>query len=118
MTSPFSPSNLAAASVHPGGALAKAYERKIRDTAQACQQQGFAFLPIAFETLGGMHQVAIGQLKKLGAALARHGGTDERETTSQLFQRISLHLQRGNAALLTSRRPEADFPGAEIDGIE
>ena len=90
-----------------------AYERKIRDTAQACQQQGLAFLPVAFETLGGMHQ-----LKKLGAALARHGGTDEQETTSQLFQRISLHLQRGNAALLTSRRPEADFPGAEIDGIE
>ena len=118
VTSPLSPSNLAAAAAHPGGALAKAYERKIRDTAQACQEQGLAFLPVAFETLGGMHQVAIGQLKKLGAALARHSGTDERETTSQLFQRVSLHLQRGNAALLTSRRPEADFPGAKIDGIE
>ena len=118
VTSPLAPSNLAAAAANPGGALAKAYQRKVRDTAQACLERGLVFLPIALETLGGMHQVTVAQLKKLGTALARHSGSDERETTSQLFQRVSLHLQRGNAAMLTSRRPEADILLAELDGIE
>ena len=118
VTSPLAPSNLGAAAAYPGGALAKAYARKVRDTAQACQEQGLVFLPMALETLGGMHQVTVAQLKKLGTALARHSGSDERETTSQLFQRVSLHLQRGNAALLTTRRPEADILLAELDGVE
>ena len=96
----------------------QAHSRKVRDTAEACRQQGLVFLPIAFETLGGMHQVTVGQLKRLGAALVRHNGSDERETTSQLLQRVSLHLQRGNAALLTTRRPDAEILLAEQDGIE
>ena len=118
VTSPLASSNLAAATARPGGALEKAYDRKMRDTADACRQQGLVFLPMALETLGGMHQVAVNQLKRLGAALARHNGTDEREAVSQLFQRISLHLMRGNAALLTSRRPDSDYLAAELDGIE
>ena len=40
--------------------------------------------------MGGMHHVAVTQLKRLGAALARHNGFDEREAVSQLLQRISL----------------------------
>ena len=118
MTSPLASSNLAAAAARPGGALEKAYDRKMRDTADTCRQQGLVFLPIALETLGGMHQVAVTQLKRLGAALARHNGSDESEAVSQLLQRISLHIMRGNAALLTGRRPEADFLAPELDGIE
>ena len=118
VTSLLASSNLAAATARPGGALEKAYDRKMRDTADACRQQGLVFLPMALETLGGMHQVAVNQLKRLGAALARHNGTDEREAVSQLFQRISLHLMRGNAALLTGRRPDSDYLAAELDGIE
>ena len=66
-----------------------------------------------------MHHQAISQLKRLGAALARHtGGSDEREVVSQLVQRISLHLMRGNAAMITGRRPDVDFLPPEMDGIE
>ena len=118
MTSPLAPSNLAAAIAQAGGALTKAYTRKVRDTAAACQQQGLVFLPIAVETLGGMHHVAVGQLKKLATALARQSGTDEREVTSHLFMRVSLHLMKGNAALLSSRRPDGDLAEAELDGVE
>ena len=82
------------------------------------RQQGIVFLPIALETLGGMHHQAISQLKRLGTAMARHTGSDERETCSQLVQRISLHLMRGNAAMITSRRPDVDFLPPEIDGVE
>jgi len=109
---------IAAATARPGGALDQAYDRKMRDTADACRQQGLVFLPIALETLGGMHHQAISQFKRLGAAMARHTGSDEREIVSQLVQRISLHLMRGNAAMITSRRPDVDFLPPEIDGVE
>ena len=118
LTSPLASSNLAAATARPGGALDSAYDRKKRDTAEACRQQGIVFLPIALETLGGMHHQAVSQLKRLGAALARHTGSDEREVVSQLVQRISLHLMRGNAAMITGRRPDVDFLPPEMDGIE
>ena len=118
VTSPLASSNLAAATARQGGALDQAYDRKMRDTADACRQQGLVFLPIALETLGGMHHQAISQFKRLGAAMARHTGSDEREIVSQLVQRISLHLMRGNAAMITSRRPDVDFLPPEIDGVE
>ena len=94
VTSPLASSNLAAATARKGGALDKAYDRKMRDTADACRQQGLVFLPIALETLGGMHHLAIRQLKRLGSALARHTGSDERETIGHLIQKISLHLDK------------------------
>ena len=118
VTSPLASSNLAAATARPGGALDKAYDRKMRDTADACRQQGLVFLPIALETLGGMHHLAVSQLKRLGSALARHTGSDEREIIGQLIQKISLHLMRGNAAMISSRRPEADFLPPDLDRIE
>ena len=65
-----------------------------------------------------MHHQAISQLKRLGAALARHTGSDEREVVSQLVQRISLHLMQGTAAMITSRCPDVDFLPPEIDGVE
>ena len=65
-----------------------------------------------------MHHQAISQLKRLGAALARHTGSDEREVVSHLVQRISLHLMRGNSAMITGRRPDVDFLPPEMDGIE
>ena len=92
VTSSLASSNIAAAAARPGGALDKAYDRKMHDTADACREQGLVFYPIAFEALGGVHQVAVTQLKRLGATLARHTGSDEREVVSQLLQRISLHL--------------------------
>ena len=54
----------------------------------------------------------------MGSALARHTGSDEREIIGQLIQKISLHLMRGNAAMISSRRPEADFLPPELDSIE
>ena len=34
------------------------------------------------------------------------------------FQRMSLTLMRGNAALMMSRRPDSDLAAPEIDGIQ
>ena len=118
VTSSLASSNLAAAAARPGGALEKAYDRKMHDAADACREQGLVFFPIAFEALGGVHQVAVTQLKRLGATLARHTGSDEREVVSQLLQRISLHLMRGNSALIAGRRPDSDLLPPELDGQE
>ena len=90
----------------------------MRDTEEACRQQGLVFFPVALETLGGLHSVAVAQVKQLAAALARQTGGEEREVTSQLFQRLSLQLMRGNAALLSSRTPDADIAASEVDGSE
>ena len=46
--------------------------------------------------------MALEEVKIIGAAVARHQGSDERVATRQLFQRLSLTLMRGNAALVTS----------------
>ena len=46
------------------------------------------------------------------------GDCNCREEESCCETKISLHLMRGNAAMISSRRPEADFLPPELDGIE
>ena len=64
---------------------------------------------------GGWHSGAGREVKKLGAALARHTGQEEAEAISHLWGRLGILLQRGNAAILGNRVPA--LPGAQIDGI-
>ena len=109
---------MAGAAAEAGASLTKACQRKVRDTAEACLREGFVFLPFALETLGGLHSGAVNQVKQLAAALARCKGTEEGEVTSQLFGRLSLTLMRGNALMLSTRCQDADFPQAEVDGVE
>ena len=118
VTSPLCKTNVAKAAAEPGSALRSAYERKVQGAAAACQEQGLSFLPIAAETLGGLHQVAVVQLKRLATALARQSGEDEGIATRQLFQRFALGLMRGNAVMLVSRSPDDDQLGPEIGGTE
>ena len=118
VTGPLAKSNVRAAAAEAGSALSKSFDRKVQGAAAACQQQGLVFLPLAMETLGGVHKVGVEQLKRLGAAVGRQQGSDERVATRQLFQRLSLTLMRGNAALLTGRRPDDDFAAAAVDGVE
>ena len=73
------------------------------------------FLPLAMETLGGLHAGAVTQVKQIAAALARKNGQEESVVTSQLFGRLSLNLMRGNALMLSSRL-QADCP-PHVDGI-
>ena len=92
VTGPLARSNVTAAAEEAGSALAKAVQRKVQGVAEACQQQGLVFLPVALETLGGFHRVAVEQVKRIGAAIARNQGSDEQLATRQLFQRLSLTL--------------------------
>ena len=98
-------------------ALEKACERKLRETAELCRQEGLVFLPFAMETLGGLHPGAVTQVKQIGAALARSKGLEESVATSQLFGRISLTLMRGNSVMLASRCQEDNLLPPYIDGV-
>ena len=60
----------------------------------------------AAEALGGWHPLAVEQVKKLGAALARQTGEEEVVLRSQLFQKLSLVLMKGNAAIFSNRIPD------------
>ena len=62
------------------------------------------------ESLGAWHPSAITELKRIGSALARHTGEEEGVTISRLFQRLSVCLMRGNAALFNNRCPPEQLP--------
>ena len=104
------------AAVTPGHALSVAHQRKLDKSWEACNRQGIVFLPLAVESLGAWHPSAISEVKKLGSALARHTGEEESTTISRLFQRLSICLMRGNAALFNNRcPPDQSVRGDEIE---
>merc|ERR1712016_187413 len=74
----------------------------IRGAEEDCRQQGIAFFPLVAESLGGWHQSAEREVRKLGSALARHTGQLEGEAISHLWGRLGILLQRGNAAILAN----------------
>ena len=59
--------------------------------------------------------MAVQQVDKLAAALARHTGEDEGVGARHLWQRLAILLQKGNASLLANWMPS--FPAPEISGI-
>ena len=112
---PLQQQTVAEAAATPGHSLDVAYDRKMRGAADDCQRQGVAFIPLAFESLGGWHKTAEVQVRKIAQAMARQCGRDESECVSQATSRLSLLLMKGNAAILTNRIPS--HPEAHIDGV-
>ena len=92
-----------------GHALQAAHKRKLDKSWEPCNRQGIVFLPLAVESLGAWHPLAVKEVKKLASAKARHSGDDESIETTRLFQKLSVALQRGNAALFNNRVPHQGF---------
>ena len=86
---PLQQATLTGAATTPGFALDYAFGNKVRGAEEECRAQGIAFLPIVAESLGGWHNGAEREVKKLGAALARHTGQEEGEAISHLWGRHS-----------------------------
>ena len=114
VTNPLQQLTLRGAATTAGHALTVAYDRKMSGAAEACRDQGITFIPLAFESLGGMHERTVAEGKKLAAALARHSGQEEGEACQHLFSRLSILLQKGNAAILLNRIPR--YPEGVVDG--
>ena len=70
ITNSLASSHVAGAAAEAGSALDKAVKKKVDGAAEACRDQGIVFLPLAVESLGGMHRGTVQQVKQLAAALA------------------------------------------------
>ena len=82
---------------------------------EACRQEGLVFVPLPVETFGSWHIDAAKELRRIAIAAARNRGKDESLTVKHFFQKLSVTLARGNAALLLSRIPTREQP--EIFGL-
>ena len=103
------------AATTPGHALFNAFNWKVSrgGVRAACQMEGIVFLPLPVETSGGWHKTAVQKIRKPAAALSRQTGEDESVATGHLYQKLSIHLMKGNSALLLKRIP--NFPDSHID---
>ena len=72
-------------------------------------------VPLPVETFGSWHADAAKELRRIAIAAARNRGKDESVTVKHFFQKLSVTLARGNAALLLSRMPTREQP--EIFGL-
>ena len=106
----------AAFDIAAGHTLAYAFDRKMTTHGADCRREGMVFLPLPVESLGGWHELALLQIRKIGSAQARQLGKEEGEAIAHLFQRLSVLLVKGNAALLLNRIPS--FPEPQVDGAE
>ena len=96
------------AAATPGHAMQAAHKRKLDKSWEPCDRQGIVFLPIAVESLGAWHPLAVKEVRKLAGAKARHTGEEESVEVARLFQKLSVALMRGNAALFNNRAPSTD----------
>ena len=102
---PLQDSQVRGAATTPGHAFNEAHKRKLDKSWEPCHRQGITFLPLAVESLGAWHPSAVAEVKRLGSALARHTGEEESSTICRLFQKLSVCLVRGSAALFNNRSP-------------
>ena len=86
-----------------GHALQAAHKRKLDKSREPCNRQGIVFLPLAVESLGAWYPLAVKEVKKLASAKARHS------RPLDCFKKLSVALQRGNAALFNNRVPQQSF---------
>ena len=76
---------------------------KARTHFDNCRAQGIVFKPLVVETFGGWDGDAIKCLKEIARVDARRWGKNDSVEIKSFFQRLSVTLQRGKAALLINR---------------
>ena len=73
-----------------------------------CRGQGIVFQPHVVETFGGWDTDSAKFLKDIARLDARRWGKIDSIEIKHFFQRLSVALQRGNAALLINRDSDRD----------
>ena len=82
-----------------GYALKVAEERKMAAHNAECRRAGISFVPLTVESLGGWSHEAALQISRIGRLVGQRYGSTPAEAVSQLFQRLSICLWRGNATM-------------------
>lgn len=80
----------------PGSSVAEEAEKRKKLKYEALSDDGYIFQPVAIETLGGLGPLTLQFLKELGQLIKDTTGIPE--SFPFLRQRLSLCIQRGNAA--------------------
>jgi hypothetical protein len=88
------PSHLNTAVNGPG--LVANEAEKSKRAKYSCLTSTFCFVPVAVETMGALGEEAEELVYELGRRISEASG--EKRATEFLFQRISIAVQRGNAA--------------------
>ena len=96
----------------PAAAIVARKATKNRTHFDNCQAEGIFFQPLVVETFGGWDKEAIDFLKKIATKGSRRWGLTNAIAIKQFFQRLSIELQRGNAALLIER--DAQLPDSDV----
>ena len=102
-TDTFAPSYISNTSSQVGFAAELAEKKK--QTKYQHLQPSFIFYPVAIETSGVWGQHGLSLIKSIGQKIASITG--EPRSTSYLIQRISISIQRGNAASILGTIPYA-----------
>ena len=115
VTSPLSQSALPRSSSTAGAAITAMKSSKMRKHFQPCRANGVSFVPLVVETLGGWDTDAIDHLRGIVKKAASRSPSPTETAIRQLFQRLSVLLQRANAGLIAARAPP--LPPPHIIGI-
>ena len=107
------PLTLAGAAAEPGFALKVAEARKLGSHNADCRAIGVSFIPIVAETLGGWSADSVVHIARIGRLVGQRLGTPPAIAVKHLFQRPSILLWKGNAALWARRLP---LHSAWVDG--
>ena len=68
------------------------------------------FIPLVVETLGGWDAVAVTHLRAIAKQASVRSPAGQEIVIRQLFQRLSILLQRANAGLIAARAPPLPPP--------
>ena len=101
------PSHLRKSSQAAGSAAALAESRKEAKYAEIASSGNFIFAPIAIETLGVWGESATAICDEIGRRAAQLSG--DPRASAFLRQRLSLAVQRGNAASVAGTHPQGDI---------
>jgi hypothetical protein len=103
ITSPFTLD--AMASRPKDGNLARYYDIKIKNLSAEIRNADFHFAPIIISTMGQWESSAYEIIGKIAKMIANRSFTSYAVTMSQMFQKLSISLQRSNARAILSRLP-------------
>jgi len=100
------PSHLQLSSSAAGSVAERAEGRKVAKYAELVASGNYSFMPVAIETLGTWGPSALALCADIGRRLASVSG--DPRSHAFLLQRLSLAIQRGNAAAVVGTLPNSD----------
>ena len=110
VTHPTCKSNLIEAARRSGAAMDKAKAEKFRKHGERCRRINIRFVPVAYETFGGLDKDAEFHLSKIAAKTAYKSSKPASVVVSHFKQRQSVLLHKSCAAMIIARAPPPPPP--------